>query len=57
MMQLALSKAVVMFIQEKLSEDKIGTGNENYELFCSLKTNCLATRTKRINDRSTILAQ
>ena len=33
----------VILTQEKLSEEKFGTGNENYELFCSLKANCLAT--------------
>ena len=33
----------VILTQEKLSEEKFGTGNENYELFCSLKVNGLAT--------------
>ena len=28
---------------EKQSEEKFGTGNENYEHFCSLKVNGLAT--------------
>ena len=28
---------------EKLSEEKFGTGNGNYELFCSLKVNSLAS--------------
>ena len=28
---------------EKLSEEKLGTGNENNELFCSHKVNSLAT--------------
>ena len=28
---------------EKLSEEKFGTGNANYEHFCSLKVNGLAT--------------
>ena len=33
----------VILTQEKLSEEKFGTGNKNYELFCSLKINGLAT--------------
>ena len=31
--------------------DKLRSGNENYDLFCSLKVNGLATRTKHQNDR------
>ena len=33
----------VILTQEKLSEEKFGTGNEDYKLFCSLKVNGLAT--------------
>ena len=35
--------------------DKLRSGNENYELFCSLKVNGLATRTKHENDRLSIV--
>ena len=40
---------------EKLSEEKFKTGNENYEHFCSLKVNGLATWTKHENDRLSIV--
>ena len=39
------------------SMDKLRSGNENYDLFCSLKVNGLTTRTKHQNDRLSIVDQ